>query len=195
MCSVQWTCIECTLCAKLFVCLFPVRGSSPVHVCVLAKSLQSCPTLCDPLDCSPPAKLFSPWDSPGILEWLAMPSSRGSSWPRDWTLVSGICLHWQAGSLPLVPPGKPQSPIGACITCRQKLWDNAANIYINRQMHKAWMPCRWLFLFRVSKRVGCGPVLKGILRKWILRVNLKSSGLERSHRNWGKTEFHRYRRQ
>lgn len=55
------------------------------------------------------------------------------------------------------------------------------------------MLCRWLFLFRVSKRVGCVPVLKGILRKWILGVNWKSSGLERSHRNWGKKEFCRYR--
>ena len=27
-------------------------------------SLQSCPTLCDPMDCSPPM-LFCPWDSPG----------------------------------------------------------------------------------------------------------------------------------
>ena len=35
-----------------------------------------------------------------------MPSSRGSSQSRDWTLVSCL-LHWQAGSIPLVPPGKP----------------------------------------------------------------------------------------
>ena len=43
-----------------------------------------------------------------ILEWVAMPSSRGSSWPRDRTCISHIhLLHWQAGSLPLVLPGKP----------------------------------------------------------------------------------------
>ena len=30
-----------------------------------AKSLQSCPTLCDPVDCSPPTRLLCPWDSPG----------------------------------------------------------------------------------------------------------------------------------
>ena len=41
-----------------------------------------------------------------ILEWFAIPSSRGSSWPRDWTRVSCL-LHWQGSSLPLVPPGKP----------------------------------------------------------------------------------------
>ena len=43
-----------------------------------------------------------------ILEWAAMPFSRGSSWPRDWTSL--LCLqHWQAGSLPLAPPGKPRA--------------------------------------------------------------------------------------
>ena len=43
-----------------------------------------------------------------ILEWVAMPSSRGSSQPRDQTSVSYI-LHWQAGSLSLAPPGKPMA--------------------------------------------------------------------------------------
>ena len=42
-----------------------------------------------------------------ILEWVALPFSRGSSWPRDQTHVSYVSLHWQMGSLLLVPPGKP----------------------------------------------------------------------------------------
>ena len=42
------------------------------------------------------------------LEWVAIPFSRASSWPRDRTHISYVCLlHWQAGSLPLAPPGKP----------------------------------------------------------------------------------------
>ena len=41
-----------------------------------------------------------------ILEWVAMPSSRGSPQPRDQTRLLYL-LHWQAGSLPLVLPGKP----------------------------------------------------------------------------------------
>ena len=40
------------------------------------------------------------------LEWVATPSSRGSSRPRDWTPASRL-LRWQVGSLPLVPPRKP----------------------------------------------------------------------------------------
>ena len=41
-----------------------------------------------------------------ILEWVPMPSSRGSSRPRDRTGVSLRLLHWQAGPLSLVPAGK-----------------------------------------------------------------------------------------
>ena len=44
-----------------------------------AKSLQSCPTLCDPIDGSPLGSSV-PWILQArILEWVAMPSSRGSS--------------------------------------------------------------------------------------------------------------------
>ena len=46
---------------------------------VRAKSLQSCPTLCDPHGlCVAPARLLRPWDilQARILEWVAMPSSR-----------------------------------------------------------------------------------------------------------------------
>ena len=38
-----------------------------------------------------------------ILEWVAIPFSRGSSWPRDWTQVS----HTAGRFLPAEPPGKP----------------------------------------------------------------------------------------
>ena len=48
-----------------------------------AKSLQSCPTLCDPMDCSLPGSSVHGILQARILEWVAMPSSRGSSQPRD----------------------------------------------------------------------------------------------------------------
>ena len=49
---------------------------------------QSCPTLCDPVDCSPPGSSVLGILQARILEWLAIPFSRESSWPRDWTRVS-----------------------------------------------------------------------------------------------------------
>ena len=48
---------------------------------------QSCLTLCDPMDCSPPGTSVHGILQERILEWVAMPFSRGSSWPRDWTQV------------------------------------------------------------------------------------------------------------
>ena len=45
---------------------------------------QSCSTLCNPMDCSPP-RLLCPWDSSGN-NGVAMPSSRGSSLTQGWKL-------------------------------------------------------------------------------------------------------------
>ena len=50
---------------------------------VCAKSLQSCLTLCNPTDCSPPGSSVHGALHAGILEWAATPSSRGSSQPRQ----------------------------------------------------------------------------------------------------------------
>ena len=46
--------------------------------------------LCDPMDCSPPGSSACGICQARILEWVTMPSSRGSSWPRDWTRVSHL---------------------------------------------------------------------------------------------------------
>ena len=61
----------------------------PVFSFPRAKSLESCLILWYPVDCSLPGS--SSWDSPGKKwEWIAMPSSRGSSWPRDQTHISWV---------------------------------------------------------------------------------------------------------
>ena len=57
------------------------------RVCVRAKLLQPCPTLCNLVDCSPPGSSVRGILHARILEWVAMPSSRGSSPPRDRTWV------------------------------------------------------------------------------------------------------------
>ena len=54
---------------------------------VRAQSLQSCPTLCDAVDCSSSVHGIL---QARILEWVAMPSSRESSQPRDQTWVSYV---------------------------------------------------------------------------------------------------------
>ena len=64
---------------------------------------QSCLTLSDPMDCSPPGSSVHGILHARILEWVAMPSSSGGfSPPRDQTWV--FCIA--GGSFTTEPPGK-----------------------------------------------------------------------------------------
>ena len=69
---------------------------------------QSCPTLCDPMDCSPPGS-FCPWNLPGKNTGVGCHSfSRGSCQTRDWSRVSWVfcigkqiiyhCTTWKANN-------------------------------------------------------------------------------------------------
>ena len=69
-------------------CWFVIYGLCSVEVCVLVT--QSCPTLCDPMDCSLPGSSVHGILQAGRLEWVAIPFSRGSSWHRSQTQVSRI---------------------------------------------------------------------------------------------------------
>ena len=51
---------------------------------------QSCPTLCDPMDCSPPGSSVHGILQARILERVDISSSRGLSWPRDRTLITCV---------------------------------------------------------------------------------------------------------
>ena len=69
---------------------------------------QSRLTLYDPLNCSsPPGSSVQGIFQARILEWVATSSSKGSSWPRDWTHIS--CVSCTAGRFfTTEPPGKPR---------------------------------------------------------------------------------------
>ena len=73
-----------------------------------AKSLQSCPSPCDLMDHSPPGSSVRGILQARLLEWVAMLSSRGSSWPRDWTHISYVSCIGKRDFffLSLVPHGK-----------------------------------------------------------------------------------------
>ena len=79
--------------------------------------VQSCPTLSDPTDCSPPGSSLHGILQAKVLEWGAISFSRGSSWPRDWTLVSCI-------------PGR-----------HFNLWATNGIILINNYLKCKWLEC------------------------------------------------------
>ena len=86
-------------------------GADP-FICLHAKL---CVTLCDPVDCGPPGSSVHGILQPKILEWIAMPSSRGSSQPRDQTHVS--CSSSVAGKFfAAEPPGKPSPDLRGPLT-------------------------------------------------------------------------------
>ena len=58
--------------------------------CVFCVSDSACLILCDTINCSLPHSSIHGVLQARILEWIAMPFSRGSSWPRDQTQVSCI---------------------------------------------------------------------------------------------------------
>ena len=66
---------------------------------------QSCLTLCDPMDCSPPGSFVHGIFLARTLESVAISSSRGSSWPRDLTRISCVSCIEQTDSLPTAPLG------------------------------------------------------------------------------------------
>ena len=70
------------------VVLLVMKGISEsgeaLSVCaVLCFVAQSCPTLCKPVGCSLPGSSVHGILQTRILQWVAMPFSRGSSQPRD----------------------------------------------------------------------------------------------------------------
>ena len=85
--QVNW--FEWTECIYTYIC------------CLVAKS---CPTLCDPMDCSPPGSSVRGISQVRTLEWIAISFCRGSSQPRDQTLTSciskRILYHWATIGLP-----------------------------------------------------------------------------------------------
>ena len=80
--------------------------------------------------CSPPGSSANGILQARILEWVAMPSFRGSSQPRDRTHVSCGSPHWQAGSLPLVPPGRPSWQVAGLTGRWDRNWRQAGRRWI-----------------------------------------------------------------
>ena len=89
----QWT-------KKLFYAMeiFKKQCGQDNRACSVA---QSCLTLSNSMDCSPQGSSVHGISQAGILEWIAIPFSRESSWSRDWTCVSCIgkqvLCHWASG--------------------------------------------------------------------------------------------------
>ena len=95
---------------------------------VPAKSLQLCLTLWDSMDCSPPGSSVHGVPQARIVEWVAMPSSRGIFLTRGLNLCLFCLLHGQVGSLPLASH-----------------WEAQFSTYC--VLNIVWIEMRWVFFF------------------------------------------------
>ena len=80
------------------------KNQSFLLLCVYAQSYL---TLCNPMGCSLPGSSVHGLLQARILEWVTIPYSRGSSWPRDRACISYISCISRQNFLPLT--GKPIS--------------------------------------------------------------------------------------
>ena len=69
--------------------------------CYVCSAVQSCPILCNLVDCSPPGSSVCGIFQARILEQIAISSTRGSSWPRDRTRISCVVCIGRWILLPL----------------------------------------------------------------------------------------------
>ena len=129
-----------------------------VHACVcvcVCVCAQSCQTLCDPMDWSPPGSSVHGISLARILEWVAISFSRASSQPRDQSFVSCIfCIgNW---SLDHCSPGKPMRwdkdwpnlvrllvlllsiAHGIELACIGKIWGGGCSGYVAGVPEKRW---------------------------------------------------------
>ena len=83
-------CLNCICTLLTAWCYNYVDSFVCVCVCVWVLVAQSCLTLWDPTDCSPPDFSVHGILQARMQEWIAIHFSRGTSQPRDWTLVSCI---------------------------------------------------------------------------------------------------------
>ena len=118
-----------------------------VHVCTfviilivycVCSVIQSCPTLWDPMNCSPPGYSVHGILQARILEWIAMPSSRRSSQPRDRTQVS----HIASGFFTVWATRKPKNTGVESLSLFQ-------GIFLTQESSGVLLHCRWI-LYQLS---------------------------------------------
>ena len=135
-----------------------INGKAAGVLCLHAKLLQLCLTLCDPTGCSPPDFSVHGILQARIPEWVAMPSSRGIFPPQGLNPPLLCLLIWQAGSSPPVPPGKPVYICQPCFHLMHLMQVHSRGATVTASQGSFLLPCSsWentLFLMLRSETVS-----------------------------------------
>ena len=115
-----------------------VVPASPRYIHMLCWVTQSCLTLCDPIDCSPPDSSLhgdSPSKNTGVA-WHFFLQGSFLTWGLNWGLHH--CRH----SLPSEPPGKPENAGVGSLSLLQ-------GIFLTWELNQGLLHCRWI-LYQLS---------------------------------------------
>ena len=104
-----------------------------------AKSLQSCPTLCDPIDGSPPGSPI-----PGILqartlEWVAVSFSNACMHAKSLQLCPTLCNPWTASHQAPLSTGFSRQEYRSGLPCPSPFWYKVSGIY-DEGREEGWRP-------------------------------------------------------
>ena len=110
------------------------------HQAVLCWVAQVCPTLCNSMDCSPPGSSVAILQA-RIIEWIAMPSSRGCSQPRNWTQVSHVTGRFFNSE----PSGKPKNTGVGSLSILH-------GISLTQELNWCLFPCKQILYQRSHQR-------------------------------------------
>ena len=141
-------------------------GSDMYRLCCA----QSCPTLCDPMDCSLPGSSVLGILQTRILEWVAMPSSRGSN-PNPGIKPMSPAL--QVDSLLFEPPEKPKNTGVGSLSLLQ-------GIFLTQESNWGLLHCRQI-LYQLSYQGSAIPLLDKYPRELKMYVHTKTHMNIHSH--------------
>ena len=149
---------------------------------------QSCPTLWDPLDCSPPGSSVLGILQARLLEWVAISFSRGSSLPRDWPCISCVsCIGrrilyrwatWEA--LPEVSGANAAQAFAKCSGFSLSVGSLLFSMLIPRPSNRRGRSCHWVWS---SHSDPCFPPSPGTTL-FYYRINIGTL-----HRHWMEWVF------
>ena len=142
----EYICIYTYICIRIYIYV-----GMYVCICTLCLVTQSCLTLWDPMDCSPPAPLSTGILQARILEWVAMPCSRGYFWPG----IKPRSPSLQADSLPSETPGKSKNTGVGCHSLLQGIFptqeSNRGLLHCRQILHQLSYqesPRIWIHIYR-----------------------------------------------
>ena len=148
-------------------------------MCVLVA--QSCPTLCNPMDWSLPGSSVHGTLQARLSEWVAMPFSKGSSWPRDWIQVSCIsgrfftiwapreaqlmiltCIYIKTFCIQIGVPTLLSGKEFACLCRRRRFDSSVGKILWSRKREPLQYSCLESFM----DRGACLAAFHGVTKSW-----------------------------